>query len=170
MSEPAPTLVNDELPARGRLIAVDVGGARVGLALCDADRLVVSPLETLYRKNPEFDGQFFKRIIKAEEPVGFVVGLPIHMSGEENPQTEKSRRYGAWLRARTGLPVAFYDERCTSAAAESILWDAGLTHAKRKARQDQVAAMLFLQSYLDAQQLKLPPAPPADPDPEAESP
>ena len=168
MSEPAPTLVTDELPPRGRLIAVDVGSARVGLALCDADRLVVSPLETLYRKNAEFDGQFFKRVVKAEEPVGFVVGLPIHMSGGESSQSVKCREYGAWLRGRTGLPVAFYDERCTSAAAESILWDAGLTHAKRKARQDQVAAMLFLQSYLDAQHLKL--APPADPDPEAESP
>ncbi len=168
MSEPAPTLVADELPPRGRLIAVDVGSARVGLALCDADRLVVSPLETLYRKNAEFDGQFFRRIVKAEEPVGFVVGLPIHMSGGESPQSVKCREYGAWLRTRTGLPVAFYDERCTSAAAESILWDAGLTHAKRKARQDQVAAMLFLRSYLDAEQLKLAPVTVAEP--EAESP
>lgn len=158
--------VEDELPPRGRLIAVDVGGARVGLALCDADRLVVSPLDTLYRKNPEFDGQFFRRVLKAEEPVGFVVGLPVHMSGEESPQSEKCRRYGEWLRGRTGLPVAFWDERCTSSAAESILWDAGLTHARRKARQDQVAAMLFLQSYLDAQRLKLPPIVEVPPDPE----
>ena len=168
MSDPAPTLVNDELPPRGRLIAVDVGGKRVGLALCDADRIVVSPLETLYRKNAEFDGQFFKRVVKIEQPVGFVVGLPIHMSGQESSQSLKCRDYGAWLRERTGLPVAFYDERCTSSAADSILWEAGLSRDKRKARQDQVAAMLFLQSYLDAQRLKL--APVADPEPEAESP
>ena len=155
MSDPAPTLVNDELPPRGRLIAVDVGGKRVGLALCDADRLVVSPLETLYRKNPEFDWQFFKRVVKVEEPVGFVVGLPIHMSGGESPQSGKCRAYGAWLRERAGLPVAFYDERCTSSAADSILWQAGLSRDKRKAKQDQVAAMLFLQSYLDAERLKL---------------
>ena len=164
MSELAPTPVNDELPPRGRLIAVDVGGKRVGLALCDADRLVVSPLETLYRKNPEFDGQFFKRVVKAEEPVGFVVGLPIHMSGQESSQSLKCREYGAWLRERTGLPVAFYDERCTSSAADSILWEAGLSRDKRKARQDQVAAMLFLQSYLDAQRLELAPVPVAEPE------
>ena len=168
MSDPAPTPVpvNDELPPRGRLIAVDVGGKRVGLALCDADRLVVSPLETLYRKNAEFDWQFFKRVVKVEEPVGFVVGLPIHMSGQESSQSGKCREFGAWLRERTGLPVAFYDERCTSSAADSILWGAGLSRDKRKAKQDQVAAMLFLQSYLDAERLKLAP----DLEPEAESP
>ncbi len=164
MSDPAPTPVNDVLPPRGRLIAVDVGGKRVGLALCDADRLVVSPLETLYRKNAEFDGQFFRRVVKVEEPVGFVVGLPIHMSGGESPQSVKCREYGAWLRERTGLPVAFYDERCTSSAADSILWEAGYSRDKRKAKQDQVAAMLFLQSYLDAQRLEL--APVAEPEAE----
>ena len=160
---PAPP-TDDELPPRGRLIAVDVGGARVGLALCDADRVVVSPLETLYRKNAEIDGQAFRRVVKVEEPVGFVVGLPIHMSGEESSQSAKCRAYGAWLRTLTRLPVAFWDERCTSSAAESILWEAGLSHARRKARQDQVAAMLFLQSYLDAQRLKMPPAPELPPD------
>ncbi len=164
MSDPAPNLVNDELPPRGRLIAVDVGGKRVGLALCDADRLVVSPLETLYRKNAEFDWQFFKRVVTVEEPVGFVVGLPIHMSGQESVQSQKCRAYGAWLRERTGLPVAFYDERCTSSAADSILWEAGLSRDKRKARQDQVAAMLFLQSYLDVQRLKLAPVVESEPE------
>ena len=166
MSDPAATPVNDELPPRGRLIAVDVGSKRVGLALCDADRLIVSPLETLYRKNAEFDGQFFKRVVKVEEPVGFVVGLPIHMSGQESLQSAKCRAFGAWLRERTRLPVAFYDERCTSSAADSILWEAGYSRDQRKARQDQVAAMLILQSYLDAERLKLAP----DPQPEAESP
>ena len=144
------TLIDDPLPPRGRLIAVDVGSARVGLALCDADRLVVSPLETLYRKNPEFNWLCFRRVIAQEQPVGFVVGLPIHMDGSENTQTGRCREFGAWLRGRSGLPVAFWDERCTSSAAESILWEAGLSHAQRKARQDQVAALLFLQSYLDS--------------------
>jgi putative Holliday junction resolvase len=164
---------DDMMPPRGRLIAVDVGGARVGLAVCDADRVVVSPLETLYRKNAEIDGQFFRRVVRDQEPVGFVVGLPVHMSGEESVQSAKCRRYGDWLRTRTGLPVTYWDERCTSSAAESMLWDAGLSHARRKARQDQVAAMLFLQSYLDAQRIThSPPEPASDavvtPNPDAE--
>ena len=135
------------MPPRGRLIAVDVGGVRVGLALCDADRTIVSPLETLYRKNVEIEGQFFRRVVRDEQPVGFVVGLPIHMSGQESTQSAKCRKYGDWLKSVTGLPVAYWDERCTSAAAESMLWEAGLSHCApqgpaRPGRRDALPAKL----------------------------
>jgi putative holliday junction resolvase len=141
-------------------MAVDVGKVRVGVAICDSSRTIVSPVDTLTRKNREYDGQWFRKLLKVEQPVGFVLGLPISPDRTENDQCRICREFGDWLRTLTGLPVVYWDERCTSAAAESMLWDAGLTHAQRKARQDQVAALLFLQSYLDAQRLLHPPPEP----------
>lgn len=134
----------------GRLVGVDTGTVRVGLAVCDADRKLASPLETYTRKSPEKDAAFFVRLVQEQQAVGFVVGLPVHMNGDEGVKAKEARAYGAWLTAVTGLPAAFHDERCTTAAAEEMLWDAGLSHKKRKERRDKLAAMLILQAYLDA--------------------
>ena len=134
----------------GRLIGVDVGTVRVGLAVCDADRRMASPLETYTRKSAEKDANFFTHLVRQESAVGFVVGLAINMNGTEGPKAKECREYGAWLTAITGLPVAFHDERCTTAAAEDMLWAAGLSHKKRKERRDKLAATLILQAYLDA--------------------
>lgn len=138
------------LPARGRLIAVDVGHVRVGLAACDEDRILTSPLETYARQNAEKDAAHFIRLAKAESCVGWVVGLPIMLSGEEGSQSKTCRDYGAWLGSITGLPVAFHDERFTSSLAEDALLAAGLTSKRRKARVDRVAAQLILMGYMEA--------------------
>lgn len=136
-------------PARGRLIGVDHGAVRIGLAVCDTDQRLASPLDIYTRRNATADAQFFAKLARTEGAVGWVVGLPIHMSGEEGVQAKKCREFGAWLAAATGLPVEFVDERCTTAAAEEALWDAGLSHQKRKNRRDSVAAHFILQGYLD---------------------
>jgi putative Holliday junction resolvase len=133
----------------GRLLAVDTGAVRVGLAVCDPDRTVASPLETYTRRSAEKDAAFFARLVKEERIVGLVVGLPVHMNGDEGVKAKEARAYGAWLTTVTGLPVAYHDERCTTAAAEDMLWAAGLTHKQRKARRDKLAATLILQGYLD---------------------
>ena len=78
-----------------------------------------------------------------------MLGLPIHLSGREGQKAQESRAFGAWLTTATGLSVIFWDERFTTTEAESSLWDAGLTHKKRKQRRDRVAAQILLQSYLD---------------------
>jgi putative Holliday junction resolvase len=135
---------------RGRLIGVDCGNVRIGLAVCDADRRIASPLDTYTRRNPDQDAVFFTKLAKAEGAVGWVVGLPILLNGDEGPQAKAYRAYGEWLGQVTGLPVAFWDERFTTSAAEDALWDAGLSHKKRKSRRDRVAAQLVLQAYLDA--------------------
>jgi putative Holliday junction resolvase len=122
----------------------------VGLAVCDPDRKIASPLETYTRKSPEKDAVFYARLCQQEQIVGLVVGLPIHMNGDEGVKAKEARAYGAWLVSVTGMPIAYHDERCTTAAAEEMLWDAGLSHKKRKERRDQLAATLLLQSYLDA--------------------
>jgi putative Holliday junction resolvase len=136
--------------AKGRLLGVDFGTVRVGLAVCDPDRIIASPLATYARRNAELDGRYFRDLARAEGVAGLVVGLPVHMSGQEGQKAAEARAFGRWLGELTGLPVAFWDERYTSVEAERHLWNAGLTHQRRKDRRDRVAAQLLLQSYLEA--------------------
>ena len=133
----------------GRLLGVDFGTVRVGLAVSDPDRLIASPFETYARKDAKADAAYFQRVVASEKIVGLVVGLPLHTGGEEGIKAREAREYGAWLAEATGLPVAFWDERCTTAAAEDALWGAGLSHKKRKERRDRVAAQLILQGFLE---------------------
>jgi putative Holliday junction resolvase len=134
---------------KGRLLGIDTGTKRVGLAISDADRIIASPLTTLERQNPESDAQFFRDLIARETVVGIIVGLPMHTDGREGAKAKEAREYGDWLATITGLPVEYADERFTTVHAESALWDAGLTHQKRKDRRDRVAAQIMLQAFLD---------------------
>jgi putative Holliday junction resolvase len=134
----------------GRLLGVDYGTVRVGLAVCDAERRIASPLATYERRNPASDGAYFRSLVAAEGVVGLVVGLPVHNDGREGVKAQEARAYGSWLAAETGLPATYYDERFSTAQAESALWMAGLTHKRRKERRDRVAAQIVLQAYLDA--------------------
>lgn len=137
-------------PTHGRVVGIDHGTVRIGLAVCDAERRIASPLETYTRRGLPHDTVFWQKLVPTESVVGFVIGLPIHLSGEESQQSEQCRKFGAWLHALTNRPVAFWDERFTSAAAEDFLLEAGLTNKKRKSRRDRVAAQLILQAFLDA--------------------
>jgi putative Holliday junction resolvase len=134
----------------GRLLGVDYGTVRVGLAISDPDRRIASPMTTLVRKGPEADARSLRQVTRNERVVEIVVGLPIHLNGREGVKAIEARRYGAWLGEITGLPIVFADERFTTAHAEEALWGAGLTHRQRKERRDRVAAQMMLQAYLDA--------------------
>ena len=133
----------------GRVLGIDTGAKRVGLAISDPDRIIASPLTTLERQSTERDAQFFRDVIAREQVVLLVVGLPMHTDGREGIKAQEARAYGAWLADITGLPVEYADERFTTVHAESALWDAGLTHRRRKERRDRVAAQIMLQAYLD---------------------
>jgi putative holliday junction resolvase len=143
-----------------RLLGVDFGSVRVGLAISDPDRKLASPLAIYSRRGREADAQHFRALMAAEEVGGLVVGLPVHLDGREGQKAVEARAFGAWLGETTGLPVVFFDERFTTVQAESALWAAGLTHKRRKERRDKVAAQLLLQAYLDA---GCPPEAPAGP-------
>jgi putative Holliday junction resolvase len=133
-----------------RILAIDPGKVRLGLAISDPQRRIASPLATWTRRDREQDGRFLKQLI-AEEEIGLVVvGLPVHLSGRGGVQARAAREFGAWLEKVLGLPCVFWDERFTTREAESHLWDAGLSHKRRKARRDQVAAQILLQTYIDA--------------------
>lgn len=137
-------------PAKGRLLGVDFGTVRVGLAVTDPDRIIASPLETYTRRTPDQDAAYYRKLAAAERAVAWVVGLPLHTGGEEGKKAAEARAYGKWLGEATGLPVVFWDERFTTALAEDAMWDAGLSHKKRRERRDRVAAQLILQAYLEA--------------------
>jgi putative Holliday junction resolvase len=136
--------------AGSRLLGVDTGSVRVGLAVSDPDRKIAFPLATYVRRGRDRDAAYFRGLVGEEQVGGLVVGLPVHTDGREGKKAAEARAFGAWLGEVTGLPVVFWDERFTTVEAESALWEAGLTHKKRKERRDRVAAQLLLQAYLDA--------------------
>ena len=138
------------MSARSRLLGVDYGTVRIGLAVSDAERRLASPLAVYERRGRERDAAYFRTLIQTEEIGAIVVGLPLHCDGHEGQKAEEARAFGAWLSETTGLPVRFWDERFSTVEAESALWQAGLTHKKRKARRDRVAAQILLQEYIDA--------------------
>ncbi len=138
------------MSARTRILAIDPGKVRIGLAVSDAERRLASPLTIYTRKNDDLDALFFREVV-AEEEIGLLlVGLPVHTTGNEGVQAQAARALGGKLQSWTGLPCIFYDERFTTQFAESELWNAGLTHRRRKERRDKVAAQMLLQSFLDA--------------------
>jgi len=137
--------------AKTRLLGVDYGTVRVGLAVTDPERIIASPLATYHRRDAEKDAAFFRDLVRKEEIVGLVVGLPLHLSGDEGEKAVEARAFGTWLSEVTGLPVVFWDERFTTRDAEEHLRSAGLTHQRRKDRRDRVAAQILLQSYIEAE-------------------
>ncbi len=135
---------------RTRILGVDYGTKRVGLAISDTDRRISSPLAVYQRRDAEQDARYFRRVVENEDIERLVVGLPVHMSGDEGQKSAEARRFGDWLSQVTERPVTYWDERLTTAQAERSLVDAGLTDKRRKERRDKVAAQILLQSFLEA--------------------
>jgi putative Holliday junction resolvase len=136
--------------ARTKLLGVDHGSVRIGLAVSDPDRKIAFPLATYERRGPERDAVYFRALAGEEEIGQIVVGLPVHNDGREGAAAREARAFGGWLAQVTGLPVVCWDERFTTVEAESHLWEAGLTRKRRKERRDRVAAQILLQAYLEA--------------------
>ena len=134
---------------RSRLLGIDYGQVRIGLAVSDPDRKIAFPLSVYVRRGDDADAAYFRNLIDAEQIAALVVGLPLHSGGEEGKKAQEARAFGAWLSTTTNFPVTFFDERFTTVQAESALWEAGLSHKKRQARRDKVAAQIMLQGYLD---------------------
>jgi putative Holliday junction resolvase len=134
----------------GRLLGVDYGQVRIGLAVSDPDRKIASPLSTYKRKDLRSDAAYFTDLVNREEIKEILLGLPLRGKGEEGQEAEEVRQFGAWLKEVSGRPVIYWDEGFTTVQAESHLWSAGLTHKARHARRDRIAAQIILQSFLDA--------------------
>lgn len=132
-----------------KVLALDVGDVRVGLAYSDALELSVNPLETYYRKNTDEDFIHIAEIIKSYRVEKIVVGLPLNMDGTEGPRVQTTREFAENLKRFTDLPIDWQDERLTTVTAETLLIEQGMRREKRKNVIDKVAAMVILSSYLD---------------------
>jgi putative Holliday junction resolvase len=133
-----------------RILALDVGTRRIGLAVSDPLGITAQGLETLQRKNKRTDLERLERIIRQYDVRELVVGLPLRMSGAEGVQSEKMSAFADELRRRFGLPVHLWDERLTSAEANRVLREAELSIQKRAQAVDRMAAVLILQNFLES--------------------
>ena len=134
-----------------RYLGLDIGTKRIGVAVSDELGLLAQPVLTLTRKrNPREDMRSLARLCRRFGCAGIVAGNPLHMSGEESGQGVKARAFAEELAALAGLPLTLWDERLTSRAAHEILYAAGKSRREHGALVDQVAAVLIMQSFLDA--------------------
>jgi putative Holliday junction resolvase len=135
---------------KGRLLGIDFGTVRIGLAVSDHDRIVASPLATYTRKSAAEDAAYFAKVVSDSQAVALVVGLPLHSNGDESDKSREARAFGDWLSRAANLPLTFWDERFTTDRAEEALLGAKLSPRERKELRDRVAAQMILQAYLDA--------------------
>ena len=132
-----------------RILGLDVGLRRIGIAISDPLGITAQGLETLHRKNKKFDFSWLHRVIRDYEVKEIVVGLPLRMSGAEGAQAEKIQAFADDLRKHFKLPVHLWDERLTSAEANRLLRQTDLSIEKRGQAVDRMAAILILQSWME---------------------
>jgi putative Holliday junction resolvase len=148
-------------PASGRVLALDVGRRRIGIAISDELGVTAQGLQTLDRASLREDLAALRRLA-ADRGVGLVlVGNPVHMSGREGRQSEWVRGFAEALHQQTGIPVKLWDERLTTVEAQRVLRDSGISIEKRARAVDRLSAVILLQSYLDSLALQAAPEEPS---------
>ena len=135
-----------------RVLALDIGQTRVGIAVCDPGMKVASPVCVLPIQEVLSGAKPFRRVLEDWEPELLLSGLPRTLSGEEGPQAQRIRKDAAAISKACGIPVEFTDERLSSKEAKRILREEGLNEKQMRGKVDMVAASLFLQAWLDARQ------------------
>lgn len=134
----------------GRILALDLGKKRIGLALSDELGITAQGLETLVRSGRRDDIEVLRRLTVERGVTRLLLGDPLHMSGEQSRQGEYTREFGSELEYKTGLPIKYWDERWTSREAERTLRGSGIAKGDRKPALDRISAVILLQSYLDS--------------------
>lgn len=132
----------------GRILALDVGDKRIGLAISDPLGIIASPLETYVRKEINSDIFYILTLATAQQVETIVCGLPKRLDNSPTQQTQKVLEFAEQLKAKTQIKIAFVDERFSTAEAERSLLEANMRRDKRKEKIDMVAASLILQTYL----------------------
>ena len=133
-----------------RVLALDVGNRRIGLAVTDDLGVTAQGLRTLVRTSQRRDLETLRKIERKYKITEIVMGRPVHMSGEASAQSEKVERFARELGEAVELPIHFYDERLTSWEAHELLDREGLSREEKKGKVDQIAATLILQGYLQS--------------------
>lgn len=132
-----------------RILALDPGTKRIGVALSDELGWTAQPLETFERKSLEADLAHIQELVRRYEVREIIVGMPLQLNGRAGPAAQNAQRFVDALREAVGIPVVPWDERLTTKAAEQVLIDADVSRKKRKVAVDRVAAALLLKSYLE---------------------
>jgi len=138
-----------------KVLGIDLGAARVGLALSDDLGMLAHPLETVRVKGAGDLAGYIANVVKREKVEAVVIGLPRNMDGSQGPAAAKTREFGEKLRGKApGCEVRYWDERMTTVAAQKALHEMGRNVKTSRQVIDQVAAQMILQGYLDAQAMR----------------
>lgn len=141
------------MAAPGRILALDLGKKRIGLAISDELGITAQGLDTLERNGRREDIEALRRLAAERGVTKILIGDPLHMSGDASRQGDYTREFASELQRKTGLGIEFRDERWTSREAERTIRGAGVANRARKPTIDKLSAVILLQSYLDSQQL-----------------
>ncbi|MGN0930111.1 MAG: Holliday junction resolvase RuvX [Thermoguttaceae bacterium] len=136
-------------PESGKIAGIDFGTVRIGVAICDSERMIAFPHEIWRRRNEKLDLLHFQDLVKQEQIVHFVVGLPLHCNGDMSDKALQAMAFADKLAETTGCSIDFLDERFTSVIAKDALRHAGLKAKKIKEKLDAVAAQIILSTYLE---------------------
>ncbi|WKY43852.1 Holliday junction resolvase RuvX [Eubacteriaceae bacterium ES2] len=132
-----------------RILGIDVGDKRIGIAVTDPLHITAQGVMTLKRKSREDDLRAFKELIEHYEIKTIVAGLPVSMDGSESAQTRKTINFCQFIKKRLGIEIVYEDERLTSVASEEILIAGKVSRQDRKKYIDTLAAQLILQAYME---------------------
>jgi putative Holliday junction resolvase len=132
-----------------RILGLDIGSKKIGIAVSDLLRIIATPHSTLLRKSPNQDTEKLCHLIKEYDIGGIVVGLPLEMSGEEGKSCQMVREFIKRLLIKIELPVAFIDERYSTSAVYRALNETNFTRKRKEELDDKLAASYILQGYLD---------------------
>jgi len=139
------------LPTRTRLLGLDFGAKTIGLAVSDPGLTIASPIETIRRAKFTADANTLIGIMEKRGIGGLVIGLPVNMDGTEGPRCQSTRQFAANLLEKIDIPIAFWDERLSTAAVQRLLTDeADMSRRRRGEVVDKMAAAYILQGALDA--------------------
>jgi putative Holliday junction resolvase len=132
----------------GRVLGLDIGDRRVGIAISDELRTIAQPVATLTRTSRRYDLRYFDQLLRKRPFTQIVAGLPLYPSGDRSPQAEKAQIFADQLSAHLNIPVILWDERLSTSEAHRYLDATGRPGSTRKEVIDQVAAVLILESWL----------------------
>jgi putative holliday junction resolvase len=149
----APLVAIEDLPKllspEARLLGLDVGSKTIGLGLSDVTRAIATPYHTLRRTKFTADAKAIRQVIETNQVGGLVIGLPLNLDGSEGPRAQSTRAFVRNLAAHVAVPMAFWDERLSTAAVERHLIEADASRKRRAEVIDRMAAAYILQGALD---------------------
>lgn len=137
------------IPKQGSILSLDFGLKRIGVAKCDPERIISSPVEVYLRRNNAKDLGYLARIARDNQIIAIIIGLPLNLDGSHSDMCEIIKNFAGKLNQRTSLPILLFDERFSTKAVTKDMIDAGVKRAKRHEVDDKLAACYILQSVME---------------------